>query len=216
MQGKRKGLATIIKNDAPAALSVHCLAHSLNLCLQDTGRQNHLLRDGMDIVREIVKLINYSPKCKHLFSEKLLQSDGPKCGIKPLCPIRWTVRTEAIDAVIKQYTVIMETMEYVHNTTHDEYGLKAGGVLAALEKFEMLFGLKLGHLLFSASEEEVLQAKDTSLQEAKAAVNVTQAFYRRQRQEDVFDKFYQNTVALAEAFRLEAQHCQGTGNLHED
>ena len=28
MQGKRKGLATIIKNDAPAALSVHCLAHS--------------------------------------------------------------------------------------------------------------------------------------------------------------------------------------------
>ena len=103
-----------------------------------------------------------------------------------------------------QYTVIIKTMEYVHNTTHDEYDLKAGGVLAALEKFEMLFGLKLGHLLFSASEEmsRVLQAKDTSLQEAKAAINVTQAFYRRQRQEDVFDKFYQNTVALAEALQI--------------
>ena len=107
----------------------------------------------MDIVREIVKLINYSPKWKHLFSEKMLQTDGPHCGIKPLCPTRWTVRAEAIDAVIKQYTVIMETMEHVHITTRDEYGLKDGGVLASLDKFQILFGLKLGHLLFGASEE---------------------------------------------------------------
>ena len=78
-----------------AALPVHCLAHSLNLCLQDVARQ----------VREIVGLINYSPKRTHLFGEKLANSDGPKCGIKPLCPTRWTVRTEAMDAIIKQYSV---------------------------------------------------------------------------------------------------------------
>ena len=54
-------------------------------------------------------------------------------------------------------------MEEVNQTTHDEYGLKAAGVLAALEKFEM-FGLKLGHL-FSAAEQ-TSQAKDRSVQEA--------------------------------------------------
>ena len=85
-------------------------------------------------MREIVGLIEYSPKRAHLFNEKLLQGDGPKCGIKPLCPTHWTVRTEAMDAVIKQYSVLMETIE-VHHTTQDEYGLKAAGVLAALEKF---------------------------------------------------------------------------------
>ena len=71
-------------------------------------------------------------------------------------------------------------MKDVHRTIHDEYGLKAGGVLAALEKFEMLFALMLGNLLFSAVEyaSRVLQAKDTSLQEAKVAVNMTQAFYQ--------------------------------------
>ena len=113
----------------------------------------------------------------------MLQTDGPHCGIKPLCPTHWTVRAEAIDAVIKQYTVIMETMEHVHITTRDEYGLKAGGVLASLDKFQILFGLKLGHLLFGASEEttRVLQTKDTPLQEATVAVNVTEAFYARQR-----------------------------------
>ena len=86
----------------------------------------------------------------------------------------------------------MDTMEEVNQTTHDEYGLKAAGVFAALEKFEMLFGLKLGHLLFSVAEQtsRVLQAKDTSVQEAVSAVNATRAFYQRQRQDDAFDTFY--------------------------
>ena len=44
MQGVRKGLATLIKNEVPAAVPVHCLAHSLNLCLQDVSRQIPFLR----------------------------------------------------------------------------------------------------------------------------------------------------------------------------
>ena len=75
-------------------------------------------------------------------------------------------------------------MEEVHSTTHDEYGLKARGVLAVLEKFDVHFGLKIGHLLFGANEEtsKVLQAKDASVQEEVSAVHVTHAFYQHQRQ----------------------------------
>ena len=77
------------------------------------------------------------------------------------------MRTDAFEAVSKQYSVLMETMVEIHCTTTDEYGLKAAGVLAALEKFDIFFGLKLGHLLFGASEEtsKTLQAKDTSVKE---------------------------------------------------
>ena len=84
------------------------------------------------------------------------------------------------------------------------YGLKAAGVLAALEKFEMLFDLKLGRLLFSAAEQtsRVLQAKDTAVQEAVSAVNATRAFYQRQRQDDAFDTFYENTVAQAQTLPI--------------
>ena len=49
----------------------------------------------------------------------------------------------AIDAVLKDYSILMETMSEVNATTRDEYGLKAGGILAALEKFSTLFGLRL-------------------------------------------------------------------------
>ena len=72
MKRIRSGVATRIKNDVPQALPVHCLAHSLNLCLQDAGRQIKLLRDALDIVREIVQLVNHSPKHNYLFSEKVL------------------------------------------------------------------------------------------------------------------------------------------------
>ena len=114
-------------------------------------------------------------------------------------PYRWTVRTEAMDAVVKQYSVLMETMEEIHQTTRDEYGLKAAGVVAALERFEIFFGLKLGHLLFGAAEEtsKALQVKDSSVQEAVTAVSVTRAFYERQRSDSAFDKFFNSAVAQA-------------------
>ena len=35
----------------------------------------------------------------------------------------------------------METMEEINVNTRDEYGLKAGGILCALEKFETYFTL---------------------------------------------------------------------------
>ena len=133
MKGIRSGVAARIRKDVPQALPVHCLAHCLNLCLQDAGKQINLLRDAIQLVREIVQLINCSPKRKHLFSQYLLaesailaENDRPSGGLKPLCPTRWTVRAAAMEAVIKQYNVIMETLEDVHSNTRDEYAWAKG------------------------------------------------------------------------------------------
>ena len=146
---------------------------------------------------EIVKLAHFFPKRKHLFSEKL-SNEGENQGvnIKPLCLTRWTVRTGAIDAVLKDYAVVMDTMEEVNRTTRNEHGLKAGGDLAALQKFETLFGLKLGHILFEPAEEvsKTLQGKDTSIQEAVSTVNLEKRFYQQQREYTKFDRLYYRVV----------------------
>lgn len=181
MQGQRNGLATQIKREVPAALSLHCLAHCLNLCLQDAGRKLTTLRDALELVRKITKLIKFSPKRAHLFGKNLAESESEGVTLKPLCPTRWTARTGAIGAVLSDYSVLMETLDEVHQTTRDEYGLKAAGLLAALEKFSTLFGLKLGYLLFGASEtlSKSLQGKDTTLQEALLSVNLAKALKNR-------------------------------------
>lgn len=87
----------------------------------------------------------------------------------------------------------METLEEVNHTTRNEYGLKAGGLLAALDKFQTLFGLKLGHLIFGASEtlSKSLQGKKyLSTGGSIAAVNLAKSFYRRHRTDDWLDHFY--------------------------
>ena len=93
----------------------------------------------------------------------------------------------------------METMAEINSTTHDEYGLKAGGILRALEKFSTHFRLKLGYNLFGTEEvSRGLQAKDLSIQEAISSINLASAFYRRQRTDEAFDKFYDNSVETAQ------------------
>ena len=105
MQGKRSGVATRLRNEEPAAIPVHCLAHSLNLCLQAAGKNITVIRDAMEVVRKIVKLINYSPKRRTLFSSFLRENDQAGGSIKPLYPTRLTVRTDALHSVLSQYIV---------------------------------------------------------------------------------------------------------------
>ena len=74
MQGPRKRVATHIKKECPSALAVRCFAYSLNLCLQDAGRKLVFLRDVLEMVREITKLINFSPKRASLLSQVHISS----------------------------------------------------------------------------------------------------------------------------------------------
>ena len=62
MQGKRKEVAMQIRSEQPAAVSIRCFEHSLNLCLQEAGRGLVCLRDALDLCREVFKLIELSPK----------------------------------------------------------------------------------------------------------------------------------------------------------
>ncbi len=121
MQGRRTGVATRFRNKQPAAIPVHCCAHSLNLCLQDAGRKLLCIRDALEVCREIIGLIKFSPKRLHLFSSNLSTSSCSGVTIKPLSTTRWTARTAAIGAILKDYTVLMETLEEIHDTTHDKY-----------------------------------------------------------------------------------------------
>ena len=133
-----------------------------------------------------------------------MQSESIGVNIKPLCTTRWTARHGAILAILKDYSILMETMEEINHTSHDEHGLKAAGILASLEKFSTLFGLELGYLVFGAAEtlSNTLQGKDTSIQEAVAAVNLAKSFYKRQRKEEAFNQFYDRTTKSASSLKI--------------
>ena len=90
-------------------------------------------------------------------------------------------------------------MEEISDTTDDEYGKKANRIASCLEKFDSVFGLKLGYTLFGAAEQlsKTLQGKDTTLQEAITAVTLAKSHYARLRLEAEFDRFYKFCVDVA-------------------
>ena len=63
-------------------MPVHCYAHSLNLCLQDIGRNIICIRE---LVGQVGKLIKLSPKQPHLFSTKLDETNESTTSLKSLC-----------------------------------------------------------------------------------------------------------------------------------
>lgn len=196
MSGRLRGVASRFKEEEPAALHVHCLAHSLNLCLQDVSRSCSSVRDSVELVMEIVKLIKYSPNRTTLFNTMRSQLSPETQNLKPLCPTRWTVRTCAIKAVLDNYETLLLALEEINTTGRDEYAMKAGGFVRQLQLFSTFFGLKLCMVIFAPTEQlsRTLQSKDITVQEARQAALVTEKFLRRQRTDSIFEDFYKVIV----------------------
>ena len=185
-----KGVAECIQNEQPLALFVHCFAHNLNLCLQNYCPQCLAVKNALNTI------ILASSKRLGIF--KYLQEefnvDAP--GLKPLCPTRLTVRTSAINSILKNYDVICTELEQVSNESGDS-ATHASGYTALMEKFETLFGLCLSYLVFSATVEvsKVLQDHDLNAQNACRSVAQAISFLTRQRSDVAFSEFYETTLS---------------------
>ena len=67
VMGYINGVATQIQPLEERAILVHCFAHCLNLVLQDSAKKCDSIRNALDIVIEICKLIKQSPKLTVVF-----------------------------------------------------------------------------------------------------------------------------------------------------
>ena len=167
-------------------------------------------------VKELLTLSGFHQN-NFIFFPQNIQASSSGMGLKPLCPTRWTARTVAIDAVLKDYSVLMDTLEEISLTTHDEYGMKASGYLQSLQKFNTLFGLKLVHILFCAAEQVslVLQKKSISISDALAAVNAAIGYYNRLMSEEEFNCFFDSRAQIAESHNIgKPELPQDIGDVH--
>ena len=51
-----------IQAKVPSAIPIHCLAHCVEVVLQEARRKCRSLREALELVKEIVKLVKLSPK----------------------------------------------------------------------------------------------------------------------------------------------------------
>ena len=117
---------------------VYCLAHSLNLCVQDVSKMCHLLRDTLDFIQNLVQLIKFSPIRLHLFEnlreEVTLNTAETLPSLRTLYPTRWTVRHSAILGILNNYKTLQTSLDKIKEG-HNEYAAKANGLLNRVEEF---------------------------------------------------------------------------------
>ena len=62
MAGRLNGVAARLLREEPRAQYVHCLAHSLNLCLQECSCKCSTVREALNLAQQLANLIHASPK----------------------------------------------------------------------------------------------------------------------------------------------------------
>ena len=129
------GVTTRFKEEQQATLYVYCLAHSLNVCLQDVSRSCNSVCDSLQLVMELIKLIKFSPKRTTLFNTINSQLSPETQNLKPLCPTNWTVRTGTISTILDNYEALFTTLDEVNASGRNEYVMKAGGFGRQLQLF---------------------------------------------------------------------------------
>ena len=132
MSGINRGVQALFKSEANKALYVHCLAHSLNLCLKDVTNTCEIIRDVMNFIYELAQLIKMSPKRLTLF-DSLRKEVSINTGeftpqLRMLCPTRWTVRHGSIASILRNYSIIQSALEEIRQG-HDDYAAKASGMV---------------------------------------------------------------------------------------
>ena len=113
------------------ALFIHCMVHSLNLGVKDAIQGIRVIKDAIDNCHETNKLVKGSPKKENIFKGIQLddESDIKKNKLRTMCPTRFTVRGDAMDAILKNYSEIQQSLdEYYDQEKNTETKARIAGV----------------------------------------------------------------------------------------
>ena len=120
MCGSRNGVATQMLKEENRALLTHCYGHYLNLACSDTMKPCKIIRNSLDCVLEITKLVKKSPHREAILQELKQKLSLQSPGIRVLCPTRWTACADTLQSIIMNYEVLMllweESLEIVKET----------------------------------------------------------------------------------------------------
>lgn len=149
MSGIYKGCQSLISQIQPLATYVHCSAHCTNLVALAAVSSSSMIAGSIQVVNDFGVLCSSSGKFKSLFAKISADSEQPVNfhHIKPLCPTRWLVRVQAIQAAVEQYKIILNTLE-VESVSSDQISVRASGLLDKFQDGATLMCLIIaGHVL---------------------------------------------------------------------
>ena len=152
MSGVFNGAQAILRRKQPAALFVHCGAHCANLIAKESCDASEIVRNALQVVNEVGKLFGESAKFRTKFGDICTGGEGaPSTNaqkLRPLCPTRWTVRLSAVDAVLTQYTEVLQALG-VLSSEGSHVAARASGLHSQLVQGMTLVSLQMARTILA-------------------------------------------------------------------
>ena len=208
MSGKYKGCQALILEKQPLALYVHCGAHCTNLVSQSVCEAIVPVRDAMQSLQELGSLFSQSLKCRASFA-RIADSDygvHKAQQIRPMCPTRWLVRVSAIQALVRQYELVLDCLEEMSlPAAGSNVAARASGLRVQLCKGSTLLALKMALKVFGLLEmlNRSLQARYQTVSGMLAAVDETLCGLRNLHTDEKFNQLLSDTSEIISELDLE-------------
>lgn len=106
MTGSKTGVATRFKEKSPHLISIHCMAHRLNLCTSKASNGIPYLREFEAIFTELYRYFDKSSNREAELKEIQKILDGSELKIREVHEIRWLAFFDALTAVFRSYKAL--------------------------------------------------------------------------------------------------------------
>ena len=118
MLGKHNGVAALLRCQIPHLTEQHCVAHREDLGIDDAWKDVPLMREVETLLRSVYNMFSRSAVKKGKFEELADVLNEDTLSFRPLNEVRWLSRNQAVNAVLRNYTVLEESCR----TTYSESG----------------------------------------------------------------------------------------------
>lgn len=169
MSGNFKGVQSVIREVHPAALYVHCSAHSLNLALAHSSNIHHI-RNCIGTIKSVGNFIKISAKRTELLKNKikefLPQTKWTK--LTSMCETRWVENHDGMLRFSEIYKPIVATLEELQLFVDIETSSKALQLYKCVTTSEFIISMITATTLFSITLPlcKILQSVKCDLSEA--------------------------------------------------
>lgn len=139
MSGIYSGVQARIAEREPLALYVHCVAHCLNLVLNDSVKTILEIRQFYDVVESLYNFFANSVQRWPLLGD-LLSPESRDITLKRLCPTCWSSHYVALVALKYRYGDVIKALDKL-SLTSDKTNERdeADALKKAITKFQFIF-----------------------------------------------------------------------------
>lgn len=186
MSGHLNGLQKKVKDEAPQAIFIHCLAHRLNLVLQQSCNSISNCRIFFANLSGFPAFFHHSGKRSHVLNSIV----GRR--IPTATETRWTSNSKVLNSVVENWEDLKKVFEQmVNDPGSDVISIRQSkGFLNELNDFEFTFLALVFHDIFNLTDilYDVLQKKGLDISYCVSKIQRTYDIISSKRSEEYYSK----------------------------